>query len=102
VVKKDYLLSQFNDILFFKAGRFLYLKRMENMYKLNMPIPDGMSQDKALEHIKKKLDDLKARYRNKIKKLHEDWNGNTYKFNISIKNVLGSSTGTMIIRPKDI
>lgn len=70
------------------------------MPRFDISEPHGLLQDEALKRIKETLAELKTHFVDKISDLHEDWNGNTCKFSLSVKGFSGS--GTMIVEPSEV
>lgn len=58
-------------------------RKEENMSELNMVVSHRLTQDEAVERIKKLLGEAKIQFADKISDLHEEWDGNTGKFNFS-------------------
>jgi hypothetical protein len=70
------------------------------MPKFSILVPHELPQEEALKRIKNDLADLKTRFADKISDLHENWDGNTCEYSVSIKGFSGS--GTMIVKPSEV
>jgi hypothetical protein len=70
------------------------------MFKINIEEPHRLLQSEALKRIKQEIAELKTQYADTISDLHEDWNGYTCKFGLSIKGFSGS--GTLVVKPSAV
>jgi hypothetical protein len=70
------------------------------MAKMNFDIPHQLSQQEALERIKKLLSEAKKNYGNQIENLQETWEGNTGQFSFSAKGF--DLSGSLTVQPNTI
>jgi hypothetical protein len=70
------------------------------MARLEMSIPHHLSQDEAVQRIKRLLETVKSEHADKINELRESWNENVGTFNLS---ALGFSvSGTIAVMPDEV
>jgi hypothetical protein len=74
----------------------------EDMPKLNMTVSHSLTQDEAVKRIKNLFNDVKTQFADKISDLHEEWDGNTGKFNFSAMGFPVSGTLTVMSSQVDI
>lgn len=65
------------------------------MPKLKMAVSHSLTQDEAVKRIMNLLDDVKTKFSHKISDLHEEWDGNTGRFNFSAMGFPVSGTLTV-------
>lgn len=65
------------------------------MSELNMAVPHSLQQDEAVSRIKNLFNDVKIQFAEQIRDLHEEWEGNTGKFNFSAMGFPISGTLTV-------
>ncbi|BCS54423.1 polyhydroxyalkanoic acid system family protein [Geobacter sp. SVR] len=70
------------------------------MPKLKMAVPHSLTQDEAIKRIKVLLDDTKKEFAHKISALHEEWDGNTGRFNFSAMGF--SVSGTLTVKTSQV
>jgi hypothetical protein len=70
------------------------------MAKLNMSIPHHLSQDEALNRIKRLLGQVKQQYADRVTDLRESWEGNVGTFSFSAMGF--SVSGTLNVTPSDV
>ncbi len=56
----------------------------EDMPKLHMTVSHNLTQDEAVKRVKNLLKDVKAQFADKIRDLHEEWDGNVGKFHFAV------------------
>lgn len=66
------------------------------MPKINIVVSHKLSQDEALQRIKTLLGEVKNQFADKIRNLHEQWDGNTGTFSFSAMS--SSVSGTLIVK----
>lgn len=70
------------------------------MAKMDFDIPHNLTQEEALERIKKLLSEAKKNYGDQINGLQENWDGNTGAFSFSAKGF--DLSGKLIVLPNVI
>ena len=72
------------------------------MPKLNMSVSHSLTQEEAVKRIKNLLNDVKTQFADKIRDLHEEWDGNVGKFDFSAMGFPVSGTLTVKTSQVDI
>lgn len=67
---------------------------------MNFDIPHNLSQEQALERIKKLLSEAKKNYGDQINNLQETWEGNTGHFSFTAKGF--DLSGSLTVLPNTI
>ena len=70
------------------------------MASLNLSVPHKLSQKDALKRVKGLLEKMKTEHSDKIKDLHEEWNGNVGKFSFAAMGF--GVSGTLAVTPTHI
>ena len=70
------------------------------MSKLNMSIPHDLTQVEALNRIQRLLGEVRTKFADKIRDLHEEWDGNSGKFSFSAMGFAVS--GILTVKPSQI
>jgi hypothetical protein len=72
----------------------------EDMPKLNMAVPHGLTQDEAVRRMMNLLADVGTQFGDKISDLHEEWDGNKGKFHFSVMGFPVS--GTLMVKTAQV
>ena len=70
------------------------------MPKINITVAHTLTQAEAAERIRKRLEEVKTQFVDKIEDMHEEWNGNSCKFSLSVMGLTAS--GTMNVKEAEV
>jgi len=75
-------------------------KKTKIMATMKMAVPHRLSQDEALNRVKKLLGQVRNQFADKISDLNENWNGNVGTF--SFKAMKFAVSGTLTVTPSEV